>query len=100
MRKYLISLACLVTMGVLAFVLLSPWGKELSSNWPNSKKDKILSVEFSGGQNFTLHYENKRWYVKDGIYQSLADQRRVEFLLDQINRAKVFTELPEAAYGT
>ena len=100
MRKYLISLACLVTMGVLAFVLLSPWGKELSSNWPNSKKDKILSVEFSGGQNFSLHYENKRWYVKDGVYQSLADQRRVEFLLDQINRAKVFTELPEAAYGT
>ena len=100
MHKYLISFACLFTMGVLVFVLLSPWNSEPSENWPNSKKENILSMEFSGGQNFTLNYENKRWYVKDGIYQSLADQRRVEFLLDQIDRAKVFTELPEAVYRT
>ena len=98
-RRYLISFVCLAAIGALLIVLLRPWDSVSSLHWPNSKLDTISSLEFSGGQNFILQYENDRWYVKEGGYQSLADQRRVEFLLEQIDKAKVFTELPETAYN-
>lgn len=99
MRRYCISFVCLAAIAALLIVLLRPWDSNFAAHWPNSKGDKITSLEFSGGQNFTLQYENNRWHVREGEYQSLADQGRVEFLLDQIDKAKVFTELPETVYG-
>lgn len=97
MRKYLISFLCLIAIVGLLLVLLRPWASSFSSDWPDTTKESIVELEFSGGQNFSLSYQEGRWYVKEGVYQSLAGQKRVKLLLEQINQTIPFTELPEAA---
>lgn len=99
MRKYLISLFCLITIAVLLLVLLRPWASSFSLNWPDTTRESIVELAFSGGQNFNLSYQDGRWYVKEGVYQSLADQSRVKLLLEQINKTIPFTELPNTVYS-
>ena len=93
MRRYLVSFLCLFAIAGLLIVLVRPWGDH-ARDWPDISKEDIVSLDFSGGQSYSLKFDNGRWYVHDGKMSSLASQRKVEYLLEQINRAKPVRELP------
>ncbi len=84
-RKYLISAISLVVIAVLLFFLVGPGGQHGSDMWPLTTLDKLSELEFSGGQNFSLKKENGRWFVLEQNTQSLADVKRLEGLLAEIN---------------
>lgn len=94
MRRYFISFMCLLVIAGLLILLLRPWSGGKSQDWPDIPEEEINLLEFSGGQNYSLEFQKGRWYVRDGVMQSLAAQRKVEYLLEQINQVKPKRELP------
>ena len=85
MRKYLISVISLVAIAALVFFLIGPGGQQGSGIWAQTSLDQLDEMEFSGGQNFSLKKLNGRWFVVEQNNHSLADVKRLENLLNEIN---------------
>ena len=98
MRRYLISFLCLIGIAGLLVVLLRPWSGH-AHDWPDISREKITRLDFSGGQNYSLELQEGRWYVRNGVTQSLASQNRVSAFLEQLNQVQPKRELPGLTGG-
>ena len=85
MRKYLISVISLVAIATLLFFLVGPGGQHGSGIWPQTSLDQLDELVFSGGQNFSLKKIDGRWFVVEENSHSLADVKRLEALIKELN---------------